>query len=147
MLSETMLQTKLYIPPIRPLLVPRPHLVEKLNACLTCKLTLVSAPPGFGKTTLVTSWIDQVSDEQLPGIGWLSLDSEDNDPARFLTYLIAAMRQALDDPQFGDIVLNAFSSPQPLPLPSILTLLLNGLTAVSLPILLILDDYHEIEAE
>ena len=78
-----LLQTKLYIPPVRPELVSRPRLIERLNAGLPAgrKLSLVSAPAGFGKTTLVSEW---VAGCERP-IAWLSLDDGDNDPTRFLT--------------------------------------------------------------
>src|SRR4030042_2606577 len=91
------LATKLYIPPPRPNLVPRPRLIEKLNEGLQTKLTLISSPAGFGKTTLVSEWAagpwhrppGQVSVQK---VAWLSLDKEDNDLTRFLTYLVAALQ-------------------------------------------------------
>lgn len=86
-MSSPLLKTKLHIPPARPNLVARPRLIARLNAGLTHLLTLVSAPPGFGKTTLVTSWLEQ---PPLP-TAWYSLDESDNDLSRFLTYLIAAL--------------------------------------------------------
>ncbi|MGB0386388.1 MAG: LuxR family transcriptional regulator, partial [Ardenticatenaceae bacterium] len=84
-----LLATKLHIPPPRPSLVSRPRLIERLNAGLHGKLTLVCAPAGFGKTTLVSTWLQDVS---LP-VGWLSLDEDDNDPVRFVTYLVAGLQQ------------------------------------------------------
>ncbi len=85
------LQTKLYIPPIRPELVSRPRLIERLNAGLPAgrKLTLISAPAGFGKTTLVSEWV--AGCDERPA-AWLSLDEGDNDPTRFLAYLVAALQ-------------------------------------------------------
>ena len=89
-MSAPILATKLYIPPPRPKIVLRPRLVERLNEGLAAgsKLTLISAPAGFGKTTLVSEWV--------AGCGrpaaWLSLDEGDNDPAAFLTYLVAALQ-------------------------------------------------------
>src|SRR5512145_1474579 len=80
-----LLTTKLYIPPARPEFVPRPRLVERLNKGLSCKLTLISAPAGFGKTTLLSEWISQSE----RGVGWVSLDEGDNDPIRFWSYFIA----------------------------------------------------------
>jgi LuxR family maltose regulon positive regulatory protein len=82
-----LLQTKLYIPPIRPDLVSRPRLIEQLNAGLHHKLTLISAPGGFGKTTLLSEWIAACGRP----VAWLSLDKGDNDLARFLTYLVTAL--------------------------------------------------------
>ena len=84
-----LLQTKLYKPPVRPEWIPRPRLIERLDAGLSRTLTLVAAPAGFGKTTLVAAWLDRV---QRPS-AWLSLDEHDNDPARFLTYLVAALQK------------------------------------------------------
>ncbi len=84
---DTLLQTKLYIPPTRPSLVPRPHLIEKLNAGLYSKMTLVSAPAGFGKTTLLSRWVRSCERH----VAWVSLDKRDNDPSRFLLYIIAAL--------------------------------------------------------
>ena len=88
-MSDELLQTKLFIPLIRPNLVPRPHLVEQLKRKLDLgsKVTLLSAPAGFGKTTLVTSWLDQFELKT----AWLSLDEGDNDPTRFISYLFAAL--------------------------------------------------------
>jgi LuxR family maltose regulon positive regulatory protein len=85
---EQLLTTKLYIPPLSSDIVPRPHLYERLDEVFTRKLTLVSAPTGFGKSTLVTGWI---SERDQP-VAWLSLDQGDNDPVRFWTYLIAAIQ-------------------------------------------------------
>ena len=92
-MTSPLLTTKLYIPPPRPNLVPRPHLVERLDESLRLghKLTLVSAPAGFGKTTLLSEWI---ADCGRP-IAWVSLDEGDNDPIRFLTYLVGALRTAM----------------------------------------------------
>src|SRR5687767_11597672 len=87
-MSMPILATKLYIPSPRPRVVLRPHLIERLNRGLNGKLSLISAPAGFGKTTLVSEWV--ASCERL--VAWLSLDEGDNDPARFLTYLIAALQ-------------------------------------------------------
>ena len=91
-MSTPILATKLYIPPPRPKVVLRPHLIERLNEGLssgrTPGVTLISAPAGFGKTTLVSEWVTGC---ERP-IAWLSLDEGDNDPTRFLTYLVAALQ-------------------------------------------------------
>ena len=97
---DQLLSTKLYIPPTRPKLVRRPRLIERLDGGLHRKLTLISAPAGFGKTTLVTEWLDYLRGNSINGnqteikIAWLSLDEGDNDFARFLTYFIAALNRA-----------------------------------------------------
>jgi len=89
-MSAPILATKLYIPPPRSKIVLRPRLIERLNEGLNTsrKLTIISAPAGFGKTTLVSEWIASC---ERP-VAWLSLDEGDNDPARFLTYLVKALQ-------------------------------------------------------
>jgi LuxR family maltose regulon positive regulatory protein len=118
------LQTKLYIPPIRPELVSRPRLIERLNAGLHCRLTLVSAPAGFGKTTLVSEW---VAGCERPA-AWLSLDEGDNDPTRFLAYLVAALQTIAANIGEGVLGVLHASQPQPPSIESILTALLNDRT-------------------
>ncbi|MGD9093849.1 MAG: LuxR C-terminal-related transcriptional regulator [Anaerolineales bacterium] len=137
-MTVPILQTKLYIPPYRPVLVPRAHLVEKINAGLDCKLTLISAPAGFGKTTLLAEWVASSSRP----IAWISLDDGDNDQIRFLTYLIVAI-QGIHD-KFGQTTLELLQSPQPSSTENILTALINEIAELQNPFLLILDDYHVI---
>src|SRR5450432_2094432 len=108
------LATKLYIPPPPPRVVVRPRLTERLNEGLHRKVTLVSAPAGFGKTTLVSAW---VAGCERPAT-WLSLDEGDNDPTRFLTYVVAALQTIA--PTMGENVLAMLQSPQPPPLETIL---------------------------
>src|SRR5438874_1464422 len=143
-MSTPILATKLYIPPPRPNVVLRPRLLERLNEGLHRKLTLISAPAGFGKTTLVSEWAAFV---QRP-TAWLSLDEGDNDPIRFLTYLVAAVQTIADGVlgtlSGGQVMLQ---SPQPPPTESILTTLLNDLTTIQDPFVLVLDDYHVIDAK
>ena len=142
-MPETLLRTKLYIPPLRPNLVPRPRLIEQLNQGLHLghKLTLISAPVGFGKTTLVSGWI---ADCERP-VAWLSLDEGDNDPARFLAYLVAALQTVAAN--IGEGVLAVLQSPQPPPTELILTALLNEITTIPDSFVLVLDDYHVIDAQ
>ena len=122
---ETLLQTKLYLPPLRPNLVPRPRLIERLNQSLQPghRLILISAPAGFGKTTLVSEW---VAGGERPA-AWLSLDEGDSDPTRFLAYLVAALQTLAQSgstklsgvegisANFGEGVLAVLQSPQPPP--------------------------------
>ncbi|MBW7473928.1 LuxR C-terminal-related transcriptional regulator [Paenibacillus oenotherae] len=133
--------TKIYIPPPRPKAVLRPRLTERLNEGLHGKLSLISASAGFGKTTLVSEW--------LSGCGrraaWLSLDDGDNDPARFLTYLCAALQTA--GVNIGEGVFAALQSPGSPSMKSILTVLLNEITALPHHFVLVLDDYHVIDAK
>ncbi|HLV97542.1 MAG TPA: LuxR C-terminal-related transcriptional regulator [Ktedonobacterales bacterium] len=136
-----LLATKLYLPLPRPQLVSRPRLLERLNTGLRHKLTLISAPAGFGKTTLVSEWLAGC---ERPA-AWLSLDEGDNDPARFLAYLIAALQTIA--PTLGKGVLGVLQSPQPPSTEALLTTLLNDLTAIPNQFVLALDDYHLIEAQ
>ena len=142
-MPETLLRTKLFVPPLRPNLVARPHLIEKLNQGLQLghKLTLVSAPAGFGKTTLVSEW---VSGDERPA-AWLSLDEGDSDPARFLAYIITALQTI--EVNIGAGMLGVLQSPQPPPAEMILTALLNEITTIPNNFVLVLDDYHVIESQ
>ena len=123
-MSVQTLATKLYIPLPRPRVVLRTRLIERLNEGLHGRLTLISAPAGFGKTTLVSEWLAGC---ERPA-AWLSLDAGDNDPARFLTYLIAALQTIA--PGIGDGVLAVLQSPQPPAIESVLTTLLNEIVTV-----------------
>jgi LuxR family maltose regulon positive regulatory protein len=151
-MTTSILVTKLFIPPTRPDLVPRPRLVERLDGGLHHKLTLISAPAGFGKTTLVSAWVDALRrdtpKENQNKIAWLSLDEGDKDTARFLSYFIAALIQIEGiDATFGNGALSMLQSPQPQPTEAILTSLINELAGTSDRIILVLDDYHLIEAQ
>jgi LuxR family maltose regulon positive regulatory protein len=139
--TTPLLTTKLYIPPIRPELVSRPRLTGRLNAGMTYKLTLVSAPAGFGKTTLLSEWSQQSA---FP-VAWVSLDTDDRDPARFWAYFIAALQTV--QPELGRAILAAFQSPQPPPVEVVLTALINEIAAIPNHFALVLDDYHLIEAQ
>jgi len=137
----SLLTTKLFIPPRRPRdsVVDRSRLTDRLDATNGQRLTLISAPAGFGKTTLLSEWIPQ-SEHCVP---WLSLDANDNDPARFWTYVIAALQML--QPNLGASALALLESPQALPIESILTLLLNDVAAFPDRFVLVLDDYHVVE--
>ena len=142
-MPAAILATKLYIPRLRPKLVHRRRLIERLNESLSsdCKLTLISAAAGFSKTTLVSEWI---ADCRRP-TAWLSLDEGDNDPACFLTYLVAALQTIA--PNIGTGALVALQSPQLPSTESILTTLLNEIATIPNSFILVLDDYHIIEAK
>src|ERR1700726_2293200 len=116
-MSTPLLATKLYIPRLRPHVVNRPRLLERLNEGLHRKLTLISAPAGFGKTTLVSEWVAFIERPT----AWLSLDEGENDPARFLAYLVAALQTIAAT--IGEEVLGVLQSPQPPPTEEILTAL------------------------
>jgi LuxR family transcriptional regulator, maltose regulon positive regulatory protein len=141
------LATKLYIPPPSPNVIPRAWLIDRLNQGLNRKLTLISAPAGFGKTTLASEWAnccghnESGAQDDLPVCtAWLSLDETDSDPARFLTYLVAALRTAV--PGIGEEILGSLQSAQSLPIEPTLITLLNDLSTISNKIILVLDDYH-----
>jgi LuxR family maltose regulon positive regulatory protein len=138
-----LLTTKLYIPHTRPGLVSRQRLVERLNAGMNCRLTLVSAPAGFGKTTLVSEWAVGCKRP----VAWLSLDEGDNDLTGFLTYLVAALQTVA--PRVGEGVLGILQSPQSQlpPIELMLATLLNELINISENLILVLDDYHAIESQ
>ena len=143
-MSTPILATKLYIPPPRPQVVRRPRLIERLDEGLHRKLTLISAPAGFGKTMLVSEWLAAPKGRQERPVAWLSLDERDNDPTRFLAYLVAALQTIA--PTMGDGVLAVLHSPQPPPTESILIALLNEITIIPDKFVLVLDDYHVIDA-
>ena len=160
-----LLQTKLHIPPIRREVVSRPRLVERLNEGLGRKLTLISAPAGFGKTTLVSEWASHFrlgigdwgfgspEDESIQNrksqianrVAWLSLDEGDGDLTRFLAYLIAALRTVGTD--MGTGALSVLQSPQSPPVEAVLTSLINEVATIPDRMVLVLDDYHLIEAQ
>ncbi|SRR5216683_45980 len=140
-MSTPILATKLYIAPLRPNVVSRPRLLERLNEGLHRNLILISAPAGFGKTTLVSEWLASC---HRPA-AWLSLDEGENDPARFLTYLVAAVQTIA--PTIGEGVLTILQSSQPPPPEALLTALLNDLTTIQDHFVLVLDDYHVLDAK
>jgi len=135
------LRTKLFIPQRRANLVPRLRLVERLNTGLDKKLTMIAAPAGFGKTTLLSEWIPKCP----RFVTWLSLDEGDNDPAQFWAYFIASL-QGLH-PDLGSSAFALIQSPQAPPIKSILTELINDLIAFSNPFASVLDDYHFIDSQ
>ncbi|MDQ3222156.1 MAG: tetratricopeptide repeat protein, partial [Gemmatimonadota bacterium] len=139
-MSTPILATKLYVPPPQPKVVLRPRLIERLNEGLDRRLILVSAPAGFGKTTLLSEWLAALPRES----AWLSRDEGDNDPTRFLAYFVAALQTIA--PNIGEGVLGVLQSPQP-PTETVLTTLLNEITTVEDDFVLVLDDYHVIDAK
>ena len=134
-MAEILLQTKLFVPPKRPFLISRPHLITKLNEGLMGKLTLASAPAGFGKTTLISTWLNQLAATHKTA--WLSLDESDNDPVRFFAYFIGALQTV--ETAVGQSLANTSQLP---PAEVAMQLLLPEITAVSHPFILVLDDYH-----
>lgn len=140
MKHNPLLATKLFVPQPDPNLVERAFLTERLESGFHAKLTLLSAPAGFGKTTLLSQWISQHKGR----IAWLSLDKADADPTIFVQYLIAALRSVV--PDIGREALGSLHS-EPLPVDLIFTSLMNEIAELSDTLLLVLDDYHLIENE
>ena len=141
-MAGPLLETKLHVPRRRRGLVARPRLSERLSRGAESVLTLVSAPAGFGKTTLLAEWLAAAPADGR-SVAWLSLDQRDNDPALFWTYLVAALKTAAHGVGAG--ALSLLQSPRP-PSEAGLVTLLNDLDAISNDVVLVLDDYHVIDA-
>ncbi|GAI42048.1 unnamed protein product, partial [marine sediment metagenome] len=146
--ETSLLKTKLNIPPVRPQLVSRPRLTERLKEGLKCNLILISAPAGFGKTTLLSEW----SRQSQPNIqtAWVSLDEGDNDPIRFWDYFIAALQTL--QPAVGENALTLLHTTQTFPgqippIESVLTVLINDLASIRGEFVVALDDYHLVESQ
>ncbi len=133
-----LLATKLYARPARADLVPRPRITRLLDAGLSASLILVSAPAGFGKTTLLAAWLADRPQRS----AWLTLDTADNDHARFLSYVLAALQVAV--PGVASDLVAPLRSPQPPSAEAVVTVLVNELAPLSNPVILVLDDYHAI---
>ena len=139
---DPLLATKLEIPPARAALVPRLHLIERLQVGLQGPLTLISAPAGSGKSTLLCAWHATREGKQTP-LAWISPDDGDNDPSRFWRYLLTALDHAL--PGVAESSLGLLESSRDAPTEAVLTRLLNALSTHSGDVMLVLDDYHVIE--
>ena len=135
-----MLLTKLHIPPPGNNIIQRSVLYEKLDSGLSRKLILVSAPAGYGKTTMLSDWINQ---KKIPA-AWLSLDNGDNDQVVFLNYVIVGIQTI--QPDFGKSTLRLLNSPNSPSVESVASLLINELIGIELHILLVLDDFHLINS-
>ena len=139
-----LLSTKLTLPPLTGGVVPRGRLFARLNK--DRPLTILSAPPGFGKTTLLSAWLRQLtttSEHSLPTVSWLALDESDNDPVRFWSYVIAALQTNMPD-----LGVNALTALQSSPTPNVMTvitLLINDLATHTTGWVLVLDDYQALE--
>ncbi|MBK7318822.1 LuxR C-terminal-related transcriptional regulator [Candidatus Villigracilis affinis] len=142
-MPNTIIKTKINLPVLRRNLVLRKRLLTLLSEKIKQghKLTLISAPAGFGKTTLVSEWI---ASGEIPA-AWISLDENDSDPSRFLTYLIAALQTLIFG--VGDGVLAALQSSQPVAAKDLLTTLLNELSSIEDGFILVLDDFHAIDSK
>ncbi len=141
--EEMLLATKWFIPPSAPTLVARPRLIARLTEGVLCPLTLLCAPAGWGKTTVLSTWYADSS--RRAAVAWVSLDTHDNDPIRFWTYIITALTTL--HAGVGDTALALLHSPQMPPMERVLTSLVNALTILLTETVLVLDDYHFIEAQ
>ena len=144
--SDPLVSSKLRPSQTRPKLVARPRLAERLDPESGRKLTLLSAPAGFGKTTLLGKWLEGRVDGDR-SVAWLSLDEGDNDPVRFLSYLVGALRRGTVEEGFGEGVLAALRSPEPPRIEALTAILVNKTAALPGGLDLILDDYHLIDSE
>jgi len=150
-MATSLLTTKLYVPPVLPTFVPRPRITERLSIGMAGRLTLITAPAGFGKTTAVSAWLHPQSEANVgypfvlhpERVVWVSLDAADNDSTSFWAYVCAALEALV--PEAGAIRQALHQSPQP-PIAAVLTTLINTLSNLSHQTLLVLDDYHAIVA-
>jgi LuxR family maltose regulon positive regulatory protein len=138
-LENQLLATKFYVPAVLGPLISRPYLTALLEGSLHCPFTLVSAPAGFGKTTLLTTWKQSLPASK-PLVGWISLDEDDNDPRLFWTYVLTTLKMQQPE-RFAPLVMQ-LQSPQPPSFKYILTRLINLLAEGTEEFLLILDDYQ-----
>lgn len=134
--SNELLRTKLFFPAPEPTLLPRLRLIQRVNESRSRKCTLISAPAGYGKTTLTRIWAEQARQP----VAWLTLEETDNDPVRFWNYVIAALQTI--HASIGHRILPQFQTTTSLPLEALLTSLINDLASLSQPFTFILDDYH-----
>ena len=143
-MSETLLATKIRIPPVHRNLVSRPQLIQRLNDGIAqeARLILISAPAGYGKSTLLSEWVSQLGSP----VAWLSLEKGENNPARFWSYLVAALDTIphLRQAGIGEAILQAMGSPQPASMEALLTDLVNDLAALEAEAVLVLDDLQVI---
>ena len=142
-LTRSLLDTKLYAPKPRPGLVARPELTQRLDRGIASRLTLVSAPAGFGKTTLLAEWLASPKDVD-HAVGWLSVDEDDDEPTTFWPYVISALQRAV--PGLGADALSLLLATQPPAITDILATVLNELGAVPHDVVLVLDDYQAVGA-
>ena len=139
--GKTLLNTKLFVPSLRTNRVERPRLFDRMNSGLDKALILVSAPAGYGKTTLVSSWLQEI---KIPST-WISLDESDNDPIRFLQYILSALHIVFP-PLHADL-LGVLQGAQPTTFEPLLNIIINEIAGRDTPFVLVLDDFHTIRAQ
>ena len=141
---DALLPTKLYLPPVRPDWVERTRLLAQLETTPHTRLILVSAPAGYGKTTLVTSWLQYLKAAGTAQICWLSLDEDDSDPRQFFRYLAVAVAPL---PGVQSALLQLLQADQTLPAKTLMKAFVQDVTAVKTPFILVLDDYHVVDSQ
>ena len=139
-MAGPLIATKFYVPTVRPGLVPRPRLRERLRLGADVKLTLIAAPAGFGKTTLLAEWLNEPHEDR--SVAWLSLDAADHEPVSFWTYVMTALRTAV--PGVGSNALELLAASQA-PAEQFLTTVVNELASAPHSVWLVLDDYHLVD--
>ncbi len=148
-MPATLLSTKLHIPPLRHKLVPRPQLVERLNDALALghHLVLLSAPAGYGKTTLLAEWIHGIRDAGARPlrVAWVSLDESDSDPARFMSYVVAAVQRV--EPSVGQGLEHTSQSLPRRTADELVSGIINQVAAARARLVLVLDDYHLVSSQ
>ncbi len=135
-------KTKFFLPKVPRTILHRPRLVSQLNQCAEMPLTLISASAGFGKTTLLAEWAAQSKEV----IAWISLDRSDNDQYRMVDYMVSAIQNVLQNSKVGTVALSLLHAPQPVQMAVILGSLINDLISIPNPLILVLDDYHNIDS-
>ena len=143
-MPTTILTTKLFVPPVRSAIVARPRLLERLDSGAQKKLILISAPAGYGKTTLASAWIETLKQNKNWRSAWLTLDAGDGNPITFLRYLVAALQTV--SAKLGIGAQEALKAPQPPSAEAMLTSLLNEIAVLPHECALVLDDYHTLES-
>ncbi len=139
--GQLLLAAKLAVPLVRPGTLPRLHLREKLDLGVRRRLTLVAAAAGWGKTTLASAWLAR----QRSPVAWVTLDAADNDPIRWLTYVLTALNHAA--PGCGTEALALLDADRPPALETVIARTLNAVARLAEPVILALDDYHVITAD
>ncbi len=155
--STLLLTTKFHVPPVRTNSTRREALTKSLNVGIHSKLTLISAPVGYGKSTLISEWVEELQkrtsgdDGKQCRVAWLALDEDDDERARFPTYLLTAIQRVVcDQPamgMFGNATMELLGLPQLPSTEQLLTPLINQIAELEGTIVIVLDDYHHIETE
>ncbi len=139
MAIDTILKTKLFMPPLREGMISRLRLIEQINNGIKKKVVFVSAPAGFGKSSLMVEWVAQT---KMP-VAWVSLDKSENDPINFLSYLVSGVQSIYQN--LGDTILGSLKSPISPSIENLLNAWINEISEHTGEFVLILDDFHHIQ--